>query len=171
MTPTNPQHLRRLRFVTRWGVVPVIKPQTVAEHSFHVAWIYLNLCEFLHYAPSVSEITGVLVHDSLEAVTGDIPSPNKPEEALENMSVHARLLKLSDLLEALMYINEEQGFGAQHLDEISAWLGARVFRFIEDLAAGFNINKTSLLTHIDALLYDVNMKKHPCLEQFKKNAT
>jgi hypothetical protein len=68
--------LLRLAFVPRWSIVPMLRPQSVAEHSFNVAVIGADLAQA--WAPDRPLMTNYvmvmgLLHDAEEAVTGDIP--------------------------------------------------------------------------------------------------
>jgi len=69
----------RLRYVDRFSTCRVIKKESVAEHSFYVAFYSLMIawwCEAQHnLAPlNLTElITKALLHDIDEAATGDIP--------------------------------------------------------------------------------------------------
>lgn len=75
-------HLRAAH-VKRWHNVNVAREQTVAEHSWMVAFIALQL--FNNSSTNVQDdrvsalnlVIGALVHDSPEIVTGDFPSPAK----------------------------------------------------------------------------------------------
>lgn len=89
-------HLLNLCHVPRWSIVPVIRPQSVAEHTFRVAVIANALTtravKSLVRIKKVWEgnkydhqITGLiddvtayaLTHDMAEGFTGDIPAPAK----------------------------------------------------------------------------------------------
>lgn len=60
--------------VRRYHTVDTIAPQSVAEHSYGVAWlVYLLSGE----TPSVALLMAALSHDIAECVTGDIPAPAK----------------------------------------------------------------------------------------------
>ena len=143
--PARFRRLRRLAIVPRWTVIPTIQRQTVAEHSFHVAHIALWVSryhlvafdgcldeEILYYA---------LIHDEAEAITGDIPSPASAEaipgksEAFEKANdlgaVSAddgvrRILKIADLLEALLFVYEEKRLGNKGLWDIEVDILARL---------------------------------------------
>src|SRR5690606_20843295 len=76
MFPLHLTDALRASDVVRWQIVRVLKGQSVAEHSFNVALIALELAdrlkvdrgEVLHYA---------ILHDLPEVLTGDIPTPTK----------------------------------------------------------------------------------------------
>lgn len=111
--------MRRLSTVPRWGVIPTIQSQNVAEHSFHVASIAGWLCQFTAYCDSLDKrglvIQRAMVHDSREAVSGDIPSPYKkfvddPEDVHEEGQLQV-IIKLADLLESIAFLKEETAMG------------------------------------------------------------
>lgn len=120
----NPKLMRRLRFVPRWCVVPILRQQNVAEHSFHVAWLSLWLLDRIPVPVSLETrhkvLVQALVHDQNEAVTGDIPSPSKSSGAVtdgmayphhvENDFMRA-LIKTADCLEAATFLYEEAFMG------------------------------------------------------------
>lgn len=60
--------------VRRYHTVPLLKDDTVASHSFGVAWLCYLLAEG---TPSVHLLMAALSHDLPEQVWGDVPSPAK----------------------------------------------------------------------------------------------
>jgi hypothetical protein len=54
-----------------------LRPQSVADHSFRVAVIYIELCKRMEREPSISGLRYALVHDGGESRSGDIPTPFK----------------------------------------------------------------------------------------------
>jgi 5'-deoxynucleotidase YfbR-like HD superfamily hydrolase len=79
--------LLSLSYVGRWAITPMFRNQTVAEHSFRVAAIALEISSTMFKHPDDSPEIGfrrqceviywALVHDATEAYTGDLPSPFK----------------------------------------------------------------------------------------------
>lgn len=125
--------LRRLSDVPRWTVVPTIRPQNVAEHSFHVAslalWLGPRHAAVAQGSISMGDVlTAALCHDEFESVSGDIPSPVKKlvctlplEEKISAFSATGeikRIIKICDLLEALVFLKEETHMGNCRIDEI-----------------------------------------------------
>lgn len=111
------QDLRRLRFVPRWVIVPTITQQNVAEHSFHVAWIMVWLCDRIGYPLNVAMLKEALVHDHDEAYTGDIPSTAK-KISIGPVGSDKCVLKIADCLEAALFIQEEINMGNKSLNDI-----------------------------------------------------
>ncbi len=124
--------LARGRAVTRFHTEAVIRPQTIADHSFGVAW----LCWYLESgAPSSNLLMAALAHDMAEYATGDMPSPTKRKlglgaafaelEAVEFAAAgmpnfeaegmlskrEAVVLKRADVIEGLLYCLRERAMG------------------------------------------------------------
>ena len=99
------RRLMRLNEVPRWSVIPVIKPQSVAEHTFGVMVMMEWLCNtepvfnFATNQPDALRIA--LWHDSMEAVTGDMPSPTKKIDYDPKMSQESKIVKIADALKAI----------------------------------------------------------------------
>ena len=114
------RNLRRLATVPRWVVVPTIKQQSVAEHTFHVVWI----CRWLHTKLNSAHLdlaTLLLItidHDSEEATTGDTPSPSKPLDIHEVYGKEKCVLKIADILEAMLFVREEVELGNRSMGPI-----------------------------------------------------
>lgn len=66
--------IRSAGSIKRFHTVPTIGTQSVAEHSYHVATLCINLSDG---KPSVNLLKAALYHDLAELVTGDIPAPVK----------------------------------------------------------------------------------------------
>jgi len=58
--------------IKRFQMEDVIKPQSLAEHGYHVVNLFLIACNFTGYSPSVKELDKVINHDVLETLTGDL---------------------------------------------------------------------------------------------------
>lgn len=67
-------------FLQRWGIVRLVRPQSVAEHTFLVAHYANDLCVFLGVSTDIHLATLQLAlwHDAKDEIfTGDLPGPNK----------------------------------------------------------------------------------------------
>lgn len=120
----------RLSAVKRWGIVEMSRQQSVAEHSYNVALIALNLVEASvgHKGFSKEDesllLTLCLVHDMPEVFSGDIPSTIKgvfkeelddwettsfPAFSATNASVYKRnpniklVIKVADIMESIIF--------------------------------------------------------------------
>ena len=102
--------LRALSFVPRWSIRPV-RSQSVAEHSFHVAWLYVFCCQQLGVAHDPDYVLEALVHDREEAVTGDMPCPRSKVETPDDEGLHSLMLKFADRLEGVLFLKEEEAQG------------------------------------------------------------
>jgi hypothetical protein len=116
--------LLALSHVPRWAIVPHLKPQSVADHSFRVAVIYLELCDRCKIPASLAGLTRALFHDGAEARSGDIPGPFKRSlngdlagaekkatpwlEDGSSLSPDDRwALKMADIIEAYTFISQQ----------------------------------------------------------------
>lgn len=112
--------LLALSHVPRWSIVAHSRPQSVADHSFRVAVIYLELCWRLKIPPELWSLTYAIIHDGAEARTGDIPATFKGRvngdiaEATAEVAPwvpnqytvpqpHRELIKVADLIEAYAF--------------------------------------------------------------------
>lgn len=108
-----------LQHVPRWVVIPTIKKQTVAEHSYNVAVLTYWLCIRLGKDANTIAISVLkaLVHDSSEAITGDMPSPIKRNvPPAENEG--ELLVKVADSIESILFIRHEYDLGHRNLADI-----------------------------------------------------
>lgn len=109
--------LLTLSHVPRWAIIDNTKSQTVADHSFRVAAICLELIRELrdiNVAVNAEHVlVAALTHDVKEAKSGDIPTPYKRklatygflEDEAEDLSFEYYLVKIADLIEAITFLN------------------------------------------------------------------
>jgi hypothetical protein len=108
---------RELAHVPRWCIVRTNRQQSVAEHAFFVTRYALNLCTVMGLEPTTNFISYCLRHDDEELHSGDIPAPYKKTMRLESIkpsSLHEMewmILKAADLLEAILFLVDEQLLG------------------------------------------------------------
>lgn len=119
---------------TRYHTMTVHDRQTIADHSFGVAWI----CEILTNRSASKElIMAALAHDLAEHKVGDIPAPAKRALNLKVMydsleqnelddaeiGIYARLLsedekvvlRFADMLEGMIFCLKERRMGNIHV--------------------------------------------------------
>lgn len=126
--------VRRGGQVIRYHTSPTLGNQTVAEHSWGVA----TICVELWFDCSLELLKAALYHDVHEGWTGDIPHGFKLEDkelrrCLQNLEHNfevenklwyeldkedTRRLELADIFELMWYIREQQALGNHRLDEI-----------------------------------------------------
>lgn len=119
--------------VKRFHTKRTIHTQNVAEHSWGVALILLQVC-----TPSSELMRAALLHDVAEIEMGDIPAPFKWDNtaltmplAIAEAQIEKRLgvevyltapekalLKWADMMELIMYVKSEIDMGNAHLDDI-----------------------------------------------------
>ncbi len=130
---TSTRHAGNVR---RYHTHPTLRQQTVAEHSWHVMRLFLEL---FPDAVTVEVLTWILYHDVAEIGTGDIPFPLKArypelknimdgieEEVTENMGIvwpditsrQRTLIKICDLCEMFEWGREEVMMGNRYAQPI-----------------------------------------------------
>lgn len=112
--------------VSRYHTIRTLQEDTVGYHSFGVAWF----CHFLDPEARKELILAALAHDLAEQHVGDIPAPTKLEFGIsESMgavedklldkagflfnldSQEARVLKLADCFQGMLYCARERSLG------------------------------------------------------------
>lgn len=112
--------LLALSVVSRWVIVPRLKEQSVADHTFRVVVIARELADSLGVVLDADDYWYLITHDGAESRSGDISSPFKAQlpnlSAIENTACpwmtevtwpHSHklaLFKTADLVEALTFI-------------------------------------------------------------------
>lgn len=161
--------LRRLSVVPRWSVVPTLRQQNVATHSYYVTCIALML---LHYHKMgsnkdfcLSVLKLSLTHDILEAAEGDSPSPSK-KASMTRDQVYV-VMKVADILEAYMFVQEEIGMGnAIGTTGLLEDLEDRLHPWFVAFDWKFPTSMQSLLEIIRLVVYSPS-NPHPALDKEK----
>jgi 5'-deoxynucleotidase YfbR-like HD superfamily hydrolase len=129
--------LERVRFimgggnVRRFHVVSTVHPNTVAQHSWGVAWLTYLLSEGM---PSAALLLAAMAHDLAEQHTGDVPSTTKRAlkmedklDAIERAALHERglafkltdkelsVLNMADRLDGMLYCVQERQLGNKNV--------------------------------------------------------
>lgn len=101
----------------RWTIVPLLRSQSVAEHSWAVAIIAMELAKKMGVGTEEIAHRAVL-HDIAEVLTGDVPSPLKKamveagvghivhHDPIEADDLIGAIVKIADTMEAIIYINK-----------------------------------------------------------------
>lgn len=78
--------LRNMATVKRWGIVPTIKDQSNAEHTFFVICYVNDICTYLEVTDDVrlAALKYAIWHDMDEILTGDAPGPHKRHFMIKN---------------------------------------------------------------------------------------
>lgn len=157
--------LRRLQYVPRWSVIPTIKDQNVATHSYYVACFAMFLLENHPRgndgAFCLEVLRRSLTHDVKEAAEGDAPSPSKKQYMINDQPYV--VMKVADIMEAYVFILEERGMGniagtVGILDDLQM----RLEPWVEALEG--NITTHSLIEFMFNMVYSGT---HPALEEKK----
>ena len=128
------KEIRKAGAVKRYHTSATIRTQDIAAHSWHVAQIII----YIYPQARADLLKAALDHDIGELYTGDIPAPFKwdnPELATQIKSVEAtyvhtigsgvvlseveqQVLDFADMLDCLLWCNEELRMGNTHVQEI-----------------------------------------------------
>lgn len=160
--------MRRLSFVPRWTIVPTIRKQSVAEHSFQVAAITLVLLG-LHKkgqegAFRLVVLEKALRHDMSEAATGDEPSPSKEPKDYGSFNQIDITVKMADLIEAILFVEDERMLGNRAMDLIHEGLfseATRAWRFFDQK----HIAPTPFPCVLADLMGATRLSVHPGMEK------
>lgn len=157
------KELRDLAFVPRWSIVRVTRQQSVAEHSYFVALYADQLAELLNWeSDRVQLMRYALVHDLDEILSGDIAAPAKRvikkaagagwqivekwlhQQVVRRVNDYTRLttgvtddiksiVKTADLLEAVVFLADEQFVGNKNVTEHKNYLYRSLIDSIDEL--------------------------------------
>jgi len=114
----------RCSHVKRWHIVNTVREQTVAEHSWNVTIIAMNI---MGNMPNIVQNDNMrrevmfkaITHDMEEAIDGDIPAPHRNGRNIDEMPLVDQIVKMADILEACWWITEN-GIG-RHATEVKRW--------------------------------------------------
>lgn len=165
---------RRLSYVPRWSVVPTIRQQSVAEHSFHVTRIAQWLTQFHAEGGDVGFYSTImklaLIHDDEEAKTGDYPSTTKvPRMPSDQVNL---VVKIADKLEALVFLAEEEAMGNSRVKDIMEHIRFK----IHDLWTAFqwrenwdspNAIRKPIASDMIRMVVQHTTRGHPALEGYR----
>jgi 5'-deoxynucleotidase YfbR-like HD superfamily hydrolase len=152
---------RELAYVPRWSILRVNKRQSVAEHCYFVTRYVIELAKLLNYPLKSDFIETVLCHDDGEIHSGDIPTPWKKkigirEEVLEIEALtdfERKLLKIADVLEAILYLVDEQLSGNVTTDPAEESLSTRLEELTWNVLIP-SMNNMGLFDYLDNVIQD-----------------
>lgn len=124
---------RDLAHVPRWGIAPVNKRQSVAEHSYFVVLYTIQILEFLKYegcglpkSEELEAITYAALHDREECFMTDIAGPVKrsiiDQEKYDSYVKEMSIKIFNDYLNPAPHIKKIIKV-ADLIDEYGYWLG------------------------------------------------
>lgn len=173
MTTCLTPDIRQLAWQTRFQIEKVTRKQSIAEHSYFVSVYADLLARAIEWKGDHGQLVRYcLYHDLDEVISGDIPTPVKAsiKESPGSWSkiqawIDAKLFskfpwafglvlvdeeakylaKIADLLEALLYLKEEEASGNTMVSKVFAYLQNILFTMISD-------NKEVLLDKQDLIL-------------------
>ncbi len=139
--------LYRLQFITRYSNIPRVRDENVAQHSFFVATIALELMEELEHTWDREKVlTMAITHDWAEAYVDDVahdvkrdyPAVKKALKAAEKKAMahypnsirdpyrlyedgttpEAILVKLADTIQCVQYLESEVNMGNRYMEPL-----------------------------------------------------
>ncbi len=95
-----------LSYIPRWAIVPMLREQTVTDHSWRVAMIAVVLAERIGMTPEQGSYIAFMAigHDLDEATTGDIPATQKGTPVFLDMITEDLVVKIADYLEQKVWV-------------------------------------------------------------------
>jgi len=147
---------RRGGAVTRFHTCTRLQPESNAQHTFGVLCILQGMYTINDEQMPISVMAHVLGHDVPEWFTGDIPAPIKADPLIRSgvdhleerifleagipqkkslTERHGQLVKLADMLDALMSCTEEydRGNRSEYFMEIRATYFTYIEMYIKDV--------------------------------------
>lgn len=105
------KHLRFLKNVKRWSIVPLHQKEDVAAHTFDVLCLVLKILNYHRMRNDLqfkySLVMRVVQHDMGEAVTGDAPSTTKPPKNYTSYDEAGLVLKCADIMDQYLTLAME----------------------------------------------------------------
>ena len=170
MLSKSTSHLMRLSFVPRWIVVPTIRKQNVAEHSFRVAVLCEDLVRKHEWSGDRAfklRVLGLaLRHDIDEVMTGDLPSQSKGTRKDPSLLNPEQLVvKIADVIEALVFTYEEIGMGNRSMLPIRDDLINVLDQYWDHFPWESTNAKPSLGQLVQDIFMSSDVSNHPLLQQ------
>ena len=175
MTTMFPYRERILAHVPRWVVVPHVRPQSVAEHSFYVALYTDKLCKMLWWNDlnTSMAVSYALRHDMYEVFSGDIPSPAKriltSGDTVDAFNSHFAksmpadykdgtptgkihdVVKLADKLDEFFWLCTETGLGNRSVAALLMIVTADIYNKAHELGLPTSLVGELTMEHTSAL--------------------
>lgn len=134
--------------VNRWQIVRMTRHQSVAEHTFNVMLVALDIAEAMGFKDRYAIMQCAMMHDIPEVLTGDIATPTKRvlevsdrldaiEGRVEYLGIKTKdydpmvrhIVKLADLVESAVFLHH---FGVgKHAEHVLDQLNKRIECFDE----------------------------------------
>lgn len=165
--------LLNLAHVQHWHPIPTLRKPSVAEHSYRVAVIALEIAERLNGGDGVlpsrviiesNVMRWALMHDGPETETGDIPNTAKrrlpddtwyylecemcpwySKEVVRTHTKEVRIVKIADLAEQLIFISM-WGWGDESV-EAGIQIKQRLLQQVEEARVDFRWDNLPAIVH------------------------
>lgn len=179
--------------VQRWGVIKTLRQQSVAEHSFNVAVIAMELAERLECTSrSVANIVmWAIVHDAPETLTGDVDGKFKRDNPIVRDTMRLvedeyfpwyrdchhtvpefirHIVKTADRIEAIQFI-KVWGLGPRADDVYRELLSILFEEIVPSLAVALAVEKDEVVRVVYSIVHHSVSESNSCqLRRFRKVA-
>jgi len=148
--------IRQMSTVKRWSIMPTLRVQNVAEHSYYVVVYCTHFIEALEITdPELRHaiVNYALFHDIEEIFTGDVPSTAKKYVDIEGinrdlvsmlglprhrispvkLTLVKNIIKAADLADALIFCYEELRMGNTIVEKVIGQLEPKMLTAIQKL--------------------------------------
>lgn len=150
--------LLNLSNVPRWGIVPRLKEQSVADHTFRVMVIAWELADRVRVGLTVNDFLYALAHDAEETWTGDISGLAK--HAVPELAIGSDQVKYS-MDWAVPPSHAAAKFVIKAADIIDCITFAHFYIVEPRRSYVVDRNKAVLLNHTAKALNEMNLDLHP----------
>lgn len=137
MNSLFPPELRTASIVQRWSIVRTMNPDSVANHSFYVAFYALQIARLVNWPGPYADLTFMALMDDVEETfTSDIISPVKrrivDEGAMHNF-VSEQMKERLPLIEAQLEAVADSMWGVsiERIIKVADKVDAAIFLIIE----------------------------------------
>lgn len=144
--------LLRAQHVKRWTTVQLSHDQSLAEHSFNVAILAMELASRIF--KDVEDVNSVgayaLAHDVDEIITGDIPTPTK--RRLQEVSPKVDDLLTTNSRAASVFLEE-----TEHLDLV---MKREIIKIADAIETAFHVKQFAVGVHACQVACEVEAITH-----------
>lgn len=148
---------RRLSNILRYNNTPRIRGESVAEHSFYVAFYVMMLSDFVEGIDKDKALCMALLHDVEEAISGDIPQNVKNEYPV-----------LNEALEEMNFLIAKKIFTGVDEKYLNLWCSTREINTLESKLVLLADILSGYMYTLDELNMGNTFMKHINLYQYEK---
>lgn len=178
--------IRVLATVPRWAIVPTLRQQSVAEHSYYVSLYMaemLSMDALSHWDSDrkFAALRAALIHDAPEALMSDIPGPVKrrirdedayhqfEQEQMDRLNYTDRhgyqwhtdddidaLIKVADLIDEYFYLRMERLMGNGILERIIPEVQQRLHNALAKCRVFSQSEREEIMVHVLCAVQDLD---------------